>query len=144
MFTRAPCLSDRCCRHNLVAISGGFLWPRINVNSVHQSGRQYLIRSSVSLSSFLIYLVIVVKLRLNYIKVSCFILPFPHFVLKKSECKKVCLDIGPFFIICTLSNINFSKGFYWRGPFTKSIAIVHPKLSYFKLLISAFHGPLAE
>ena len=64
VFTRAPGLSDRCCRHNLVAISGGFLWPGINVNSV-QSGRQYLIRSSVSLTGLLLYLVIVVKLGLN-------------------------------------------------------------------------------
>ena len=108
MLTRAPGLSDRCCRHNLVAISGGFLWPRINVNSV-QSGRQYLIRSSVSLSGSLIYLVIVVKLRLNDIEVSCFILPIPYFFFKKSECKKVCLDIArSIFIIFTMSNINFS------------------------------------
>ena len=90
-------------------ISGGFLWPRINVNSV-RSGRQYLIRSSVSLTGSLLYLVIVVKLRLNHIKVSCFMLPIPHFVFKKSECKKVCFDIGPFLIICTMSNINLSLG----------------------------------
>ena len=61
-------------------------------------------------------------------------LPITHFVFKKSECKKVCLDID-WSIFYNLHNVQyqFQPGdFIGEVHFTKSIAICDPKLSYFK------------